>query len=244
MFGLTSKTAWVFLIVLGFFAAIVAFGNAVGPPKTAVMYTPPETSREKISDDLAIGKPIPEPSSATSSEGSVFAAATSLDGNLTKNLATIIGKGILDRNPDGPKDGMITVGGIDTITDQLLAELSHNPNPSRFIPPANTIAIIIDNSAKESEYLLATSRVLTEAANGPSPDPTAPIAEQMAYIANEYRKFADTLMTIPTPPTHAAEHREKISLILGKEKMFEAAANYDKDPLYALIALENINQMK
>ncbi len=244
MFGLSTKTAWGFFVILGIFTALVIFGNTISSKKiTKILPTPPEQVMANISDGV-IGEPLPAPREETINGNGEPENTNRDDGNLTKHLASIIGKSIVDRNPKGPQDGSFVVQDTEKITADAVGETIKNFDASRFMPTILPTDIIIDATMSEATYRAAIKKIITDKEVNFIPNPDATPTERLTAIARHYGELADALKKIPVPPTLATEHEQILRLALAKKTMIETAANYDTDPIYALVALKAWNTIR
>ena len=242
MFGLTKKTAWGFLIVLGIFVAIVAFGNIIVPGKLARAVPDDENSMTARLDDSLIGKPL-------APEGDLMpesAPALPLDdraqsderGNLTTSLASFIGKSIVERNPQGPRAETLTVEDTERIANQLAHASAGKFYRAFFSPAIDADKIIISETTTAEAYQKAIERVMDEAAAIPLPHADAPLTERMIAIARRYARIAEQFPAIPVPPSYATKHQETIQIALKRQRILETVAQYAADPVYALMGLK------
>ncbi len=246
MFGLTSKTAWVFLTILGIFVGIVAFGNIVGPRTTSLAQAPSEPIVPKTSDNSVIGDVIAQPppsDPSVSPESTAMKTPDAEPGNLTKSLASMIGKSIVEKNPEGPKNDTFTVEGTESMVDRMLTASSTTLDLTRFSPAPSEISFTTDASATEGAYRSAVAAIR---ANQAIPIATASMSveDAMNALAHDYEAAANKLRAVSAPPTLAGEHRSLIISLLTKKRMLEAAAHYNADPAYAILVLNALETME
>ncbi len=242
MFGLTSKTAWVFLTILGIFIGIVAFGNAVGPRTADLAQVPSAPSITRTADNGAIGDLIPAQPPAPIPETAAASGSTDT-ANLTQSIASLIGQSIVEKNPEGPKNDAFTVEGTERMVDRMLAASPTALDLSRFAPTPDEVAFFTDASARESAYRSAASAALSLESPALA-DPNASIAKTMNALAERYGAAANRLRSVAVPPNLAEEHRALIVSLLTRKRMFEAVADYDKDPVYALLVLDTLEKTR
>ena len=235
MLGFASKRVLIFLASPLLFIALVVFGNSI-TPRTAPR--PPEkiTVSEAPRAINLIGDPV-APITAPD------AAATARP-NLTNTIASMIGKSIALKNPEGPKEGTLTVEETEEIANEALTASLDTSIISRLTPPDSEIPLLIDDAADELSYRAAADRAIGETAGSFVPDAASPIAAQMAAFSATYGAMAKELAAIPVPARLADLHRGLIRSATIKQRAFAAVADYDADPVYALLAIKTIKETK
>ena len=241
MFGLSIKTAWGFFAILVCFAGLVAFGNSVAPETTVIPAGDASPGTASAISNAAIGAPIenaPEaPAPMPQIAGTTGAAPD--DGNLTKRLASIIGKSIVERNPKGPQDGTFVLQDSQKMASEAADSAISGFDAATFLPAVGPGDIITDETTTESAYRAQIAQAINAWKTGfAGPDPETALPERLTAFARHYGDLADALRKIPVPPLLAGEHEDVIRSVLGRKKMLEVAAGYDADPVYALIALK------
>ena len=246
MLGLKAKAGLLFFVCAGIFVGIVVFGNTVA--RNAMHEDTKKgvgTSAPQANDTLqnAIGEPTPirKEISAEVAQGSAVAAT---DANLTRNLAALIGKNIVDKNPEGPVEDNLTVMGADGMADIALAESLKNFNPAYFSPEILRSELTIDTTQSATTYRTETEKIITETETQAPPSINDPVASQMAEFARRYKAQAAALYALPVPDGLVPEHMKAIRIALGKQRIFEAIADYENDPLYAMLALKLLDTLK
>ena len=241
MFGLSPKTAWGFFAILVCFAGLVAFGNSVAPQTTPVSAEDAPLGMASAISNAAIGAPIegaPETPAPMPQIAGVAMAAPD-DGNLTKRLASIIGKSIVDRNPKGPQDGTFVLQDSQKMAREAADSAINGFDTASFLPVVGPGDILTDETTTENDYRMQIGQTIDAWKGGFSPpNPQTALPERLAAFARHYGDLADALRKIPVPPGLANEHEDALRSVLGRKKMLEVAAGYDTDPVYALVALK------
>ncbi len=136
MLGLKAKAGLLFFVSAGIFTGVVVLGNTIAREKihsTSEKQAPAEAvQRRELAQNL-IGPTSPlevdEPENINIPTASANASV-----NLTQNLASLIGKSIVDKNPEGPVGDNLTVMGADGMADAAINESLKQFNPAYFSP--------------------------------------------------------------------------------------------------------------
>jgi len=224
--GLFIKVGLGFAIALVF--AIVIFGNLVAPPRTFTLAAAP--------DSLAHTTPSLSPLVAESNQ---FTQSTNApDHNLTKNLASFVGKTILDLNPEGPREESLTVHDIQAIAAKALDESKKNFDASYFSPTIPADEVTVNATQTPELYRAAAQEIITDIETTFQPDTAISLAEQFSALAARYRTAVLHLKALPAPPDLVSEAQKNIASALRKQRILETAASYDQDPIHAFLALQ------
>ncbi len=250
MFGLSTKSAWGFFAILGIFTGLVAFGNSITPtqhPETAgAIETKTPADDGNLSANL-IGAPSPMTQETTpDTDGNPAEKATNdaSDDNLTKKLASVIGKGIVDRNPKGPQDGNFVVQSTENAATDAVEAAIKNFDARRFVPDVLPSDIVIDTTVSEAAYRATITKTLKDIEGGFVSSQADPLTDRLIAIATYYGTIAEALKKIAVPPSIVIEHTTALRLALGKKVMTEAVAQYETDPVYAMVALKTLGTIR
>lgn len=239
MLGFASKRVLIFLASSLVFVMLIVFGNSITPPNTPntrpeIAYAPPHNAPPDASD--IIGNPI---TAETIPSGVNFSRP-----NLTDTIASLIGKSIALKNPEGPKEGVLTVEETEEIANEALTASLDTSIISRLTPSDSEIPVIIDGATDELSYRARVDLAIGETAGVFVPDTTLPIRAQMTALSETYGAMARKLAIIPAPARLADLHRGMIRSATVKQRAFAAVAEYDTDPVYALLAIKTIKETK
>ncbi len=244
MSGLKAKAGLLFFVCVGIFTGLVAFGNFIAPAETGTPAEKQDFSNTATATDSlqnVIGQEAPLPSE-TPAETAAMQAETGA--NLTQSLASLIGKNIVDRNPEGPAGENLTVMGADGMADAALAESMKRFNPAHFSPEISQGEIVIDEAQTAAAYRAAAAKIAADAESAYMPAAGDPVAVKMAAYAKRYGTEATGLRDLPAPPSLITEHLRAIRIATGRERILEAVADYDNDPIYAMLALKLWDTLK
>lgn len=249
MLGLKAKAGLLFFVSAGIFIALVVFGNVIAPKKISLIPDKKDLSRTADESDSlqnAIGEETPlSPTSPSELLGASVASIPSASGsNLTKNLAYFIGKSIVDKNPEGPTGDNLNVTGADGMADTAIAESLKNFNPAYFSPEIKQSELIIDKAQDPATYRAAVTQILKDTESLPLPSTNDPIASQMKTLAKRYENETAELRALSVPPALVTEQIKTIRIALGKQRILEAVADYENDPIYAMLALKLWDTLK
>lgn len=235
-----------FFVFAGIFIGIVVFGNTIARKKTNAVpekQTPPNIARAVDPIQGAIGEPTPIPIEAPAEKTPTTAALTDTSTNLTANLASLIGKNIVDKNPEGPVGDNLTVMGVDGIADAAAEESMKHFNPAYFSPDVLQSELTIDEAQTTTAYRAAAAKIAMETESQPPPADAA-TKDRMTTYAKNYAAATKALYALAVPLASVPEHTKAIRIALGKERILKAVADYENDPIYAMLALKLWDTLK
>ena len=247
MLGLKAKAGLLFFVSAGIFTGVVVFGNTVARDKihsTAEKEGSIEAARKPDSLQNAIGDPVPITAEAPAETTAVATPQASASTNLTANLASLIGKNIVDKNPEGPVGDNLTVMGADGMADAAIAESMKSFNTAYFFPEVTRTELTVDDAQTAVAYRAAAASITGKTELEPPPPVDDPVASQMKTFAKRYEAEVASLRTLPVPSALLTEHMQAIRHALGKQRIFEAVADYENDPIYAMLALKLWDSIK
>lgn len=169
---------------------------------------------------------------------------TNAGGNLTQSLASLIGKSIIDKNPEGPAGDNLTVMGADGMADAAVEESMRHFNPAYFSPDVLRSELTIDDTQTAAVYRAAVAKIITEAESLPLPAAGTPVAEKMKTLSKRYKDEATALRALAVPSALITEHMQVIRIAEGRGRILEAVADYENDPIYAMLALKLWDTLK
>lgn len=189
---------------------------------------------------------IPQPvTSSGSKTESVSSQSLKLTENSTKEIAKTIAEEIIKKNPSGPT-GTDGASGISTLNpeelaNKVLAQQIENIDLTDFEPQVNFSAIKIsplsDKSALEN-YLKNFQTILKNNFSGLAVDFKNPALEDFQKLSASYEKTVAQFYTLIVPQKLAAVHAEQIRLMSIQEAIFANLAQYEIDPMKALVAIQ------
>ena len=241
--GLKAKAGLLFFVCAGVFVGLVVFGNTVARDKihsTAEKEDSIEAARKPDSLQNAIGDPVPITAEAPAETTAIATpqANTSGSTNLTANLASLIGKNIVDKNPEGPVGDNLTVMGADGMAEAAIAESMKSFNTAYFFPEITEAELTVDNAQSTTAYRAAAASITGKTESEPPPPVDDPVASQMKIFAKRYEAEVASLRALAVPPALIAEHTQAIRRAVGKQRIFEVVADYENEPIYAMLALK------
>ena len=245
MLGLKAKAGLLFFVSAGIFAGVVVFGNTVARDKinSVAEKEVSNVAQKATSLEDLIGETV-----SIIEETAVEAVPTVTpqkitNGNLTESVASLIGKNIVDKNPEGPVGDNLTLMGADGMADAAITESLKHFNPAYFTPEILRGDITVDDAQTVTAYRAAVAKITTETESQTLPA-DASVKDQMTTYAKNYAVAASGLYALPTPSALVAEHMQAIRIALGKRRILEAAADYENDPIYAMLALKLWDTLK
>lgn len=224
------KTALGFFIVLGIFTGIVIFGNLVAPKHAA--NHPIAVNAESPAHDAVA--PAENPTPITTSDESLSKISGKEKANLTENLASLVATSITTRNPAGPADGAFNAQDIEELAMEAVDSSLKERDPRIFTPFIADADIVIDPNADPETYQAATKAIASEVA---IPGATLSLTEEFLALGKRFATKAAQLRALPVPPRLAEQHKKAVQDAMRAEKILSAIADYENDPLYALVAL-------
>ena len=138
-----------FFVSAGIFTGVVVFGNTVARDKihsAAEKEDSIEAVRKPDSLQNAIGEPVPITEEAPTEIPVAQAPQASAGVNLTTSLASLIGKNIVDKNPEGPTGDNLTVMGADGMAEAAVAESMKSFNTAYFFPEITQAELTVDDA--------------------------------------------------------------------------------------------------
>lgn len=254
MLGLKAKAGLLFFVSAGIFIALVTFGNLIAPKKIAHTQEKNDVSQSaQMADALqnTIGDSAESATPASSQRERGESApevpltpTNDTNNNLTQTLATLIGKSIVDKNPEGPTNESLSVTGADAMADTALAESLKRFNPAYFSPEIAQSEITISTTQDPATYRAATAQILQDTESQPLPPVSDPVASQMKALAARYAAEAGELRALAVPPALVEDHIKSLRVALGKQRILETVADYENDPIYAMLALKLWNTLQ
>lgn len=216
--GLPLKIGLGFIVALG--VGIVVFGNIIAPPKMVNF----EQSSEAIRVVPVESTRYVNPSTSGRSD------------NLTKHLASGIGKNIVDLNPEGPLNKKLTVEQAQIIAEKTLNESLQKIDASRFAPliPLETVTI-----ADNSHYTADLAILLKEHTDAlRQKQPTDSSLHDIDTALSVYHHSLAQLQQLPTPEKYASKQQSILSILQGQIHALRALQDYENDPIQGLVALQ------
>ncbi len=249
MLGLKAKAGLLFFVSAGIFTGVVVFGNTVARDKihsTAEKEGSIEAARKPDPLQNAIGEPVPTTAEAPVETTAIATpqANVSASTNLTANLASLIGKNIVDKNPEGPVGDNLTVMGADGMAEAAVTESMKSFNTAYFFPEITQAELTVDDAQSTTAYRAAAASITGKTESEPPPPIDDPVASQMKIFAKRYEAEATSLRALAVPPALITEYTQAIRRALGKQRIFEAVADYENDPIYAMLALKLLETIK
>lgn len=247
MLGLKAKAGLLFFVSAGIFTGVVVFGNTVARDKihsTAEKDDSIEAARKPDPLQNAIGEPAPITAEAPAETTAIVTPQVSASTNLTANLASLIGKNIVDKNPEGPVGDNLTVMGADGMAEAAVTESMKSFNTAYFFPVITEAELAVDETQTAAAYRAAAASITGKTESEPPPPASDPVASQMKIFAKRYEAEAASLRALAVPPALVTGHMQAISRAVGKQRIFEVVADYENDPIYAMLALKLLETIK
>lgn len=246
MLGLKAKAGLLFFVSAGIFTGVVVFGNTIARDKINSITKKealPEAVRKPDQIENLIGYPAPIPNEISLENKTTQPAQANAAANLTESIASLIGKSIVDKNPEGPVGDNLAVMGADGMADAAVAESLKHFNPGYFTPEILRSDITVDDTQTIAAYRTAVAKIIMEA-ESQAPSANASVKEQMTVYAKNYAKAASALYALPVPSALIAEHTQAIRIAVGKRRILDAVADYENDPIYAMLVLKLWDTLK
>lgn len=222
--GLPIKIGLGFLVALG--VSIVIFGNLIAPVPTVnpTHFTTTPPSAENSNSEPELTRYINPATSPDPKE------------NLTSNVASIIGKNIVNLNPQGPLDKKLTVEQARIVAEKALNESLQKIDVSRFAPRIPLDRIIIKDN---SHYTADLALILKEHSDAlQQKQPTHSPHNDIATVLLVYQNSLTKLTELPTPEKYTVKQQSIISIIQGQINALQALQDYENDPVQGLVALQ------
>jgi hypothetical protein len=150
----------------------------------------------------------------------------------------------VDKNPEGPTSETLSVTGADAMADEALTESLKHFDPAYFSPTVSQSEITIDKSQDPATYRAAVAQITQDTEGQPLPPTTDPVASQMKALAARYATEAGELRVLAVPPALVTDHTNALRIALGKQRILETVADYENDPIYAMLALKLWNTIQ
>lgn len=231
MMGLKTKTGLGFLIALSFFIAVVIFGNIVTPP-----------APRRVMTDNALNPPIQKLESSaiqTLPEPTRYIDPQADEArNATKDIASLIGKQIVDLNPEGTRDNTLLVKNAELIAQEAFEQSMRNFDPSYFTPDIQQKDIIISKTQDPETYRAAARQIIADIEKDIYPKPNDPLKDRLNTLAERYTRAGQELYALTAPEILAAKHQKTIQAVISKARILEKAADYENDPVHAILAIK------
>lgn len=171
--------------------------------------------------------------------------------NITKDLATELGRDIFVRNPEGPATiddkKWINVVDPEVIVQSLTEDGFKNFNPKEFQPEVKLTDLKINPNSNQSlsEVYLKTFRsILSHNFKDTKVDFEHPELIGIKNLINAYDQSVKNFYNLEVPQNLIEIHRKEISLLTGQQKVFIAMANYQQDPLQAMLVGKVYGQLE
>lgn len=224
--GLKTKTGLGFIIALGFFIAIVVFGNIITPPAPPI-----KESQKAVALESSAAKTIPETTRY------INPATSNEENNATKGIASLMAKQIMDLNPQGAQGNTLRVKNAEAIAEEAFEKSMRDFDPSYFTPDIQQEDIVISKTQDPETYRAAAKQIIANITTAFYPNADDPLKDRLQAFSERYKKAAAELYALAVPETLAPEHKKIIQIVIGKQKILEKAANYEVDPINAMLAL-------
>ncbi len=224
--GLKTKTGLGFIVVLGFFIAVVIFGNTITPPMPPV-----QEDQKTAALEGSAAQTIPELTRY------VNPATSSEENNATKDIAALIGKQIVDLNPEGTRSNTLRVKNAEAIAQEAFEKSMKDFDPSYFTPDIRREDIIVSKTQDPSTYRAAARQIIADITSAFYPNGDDPLKDRLQALAERHKKAATELYALVVPEALIAEHEKTIQVVIHRQKILEKAADYENDPVHAMLAL-------
>lgn len=222
--GLPIKIGLGFLIAL--LGSIIIFGNFVAPKNTV--------SFEKSVEATPVLPPEPT--------RYVNPVTSEPRDNLTKNLAGLIGKNIIDLNPEGPLNKKLTVEQAQIIAEKAFTESARNIDPTRFEPTIPLENIMI---ADNDYYRASLAIILREHTESLKIQKSTDFWENdIDAVLPLYQATRIKLTQLPTPHEYIPTQQIIMSIIEGQINALKALHDYENDPVQGLVALQSFKNIQ
>ncbi len=229
------------LAILGSFVVTIFIGEFETRKNITI------TNSQFLIPNPVAATPISELSSAVKevlSEPQEVVRASNFGENATNKLATSIAKEIIALNPTGPgPEGMqrLSVVNPELVVDKLTANALQNFDTKEFRPhvsPAN-FNIIEDSKSAFEDYLKGFFTTLRGNFVGININTSGAglSAEDANKMLDAYDRTIASLLALSVPKSLIFIHQQELSLVMGQKKMFQMMAEYSRDPLQALLAI-------
>ncbi|MDO8582724.1 MAG: hypothetical protein Q7R63_01900, partial [bacterium] len=162
--------------------------------------------------------------------------------NLTANLASLIGKNIVDKNPEGPIRDGLTVANANRIADEVLAESITMADLDEFHPVIPADELSIGSNPNYSVEIRAALRVhmetLKEKKQGGS------FTDDVATVITAYGLSIQEIRNIVTPTERISDQQTILSILNGQLNALTAIRKYESDPVRGIVALRILEELQ
>ena len=110
-------------------------------------------------------------------------------------------------------------------------------NAADFTPEIKKEDLRISKTADPETYRAAAAQIIADIQAGFYPKADDPLNSRLHALAEQYKIAVQKLYALEIPETAIAEHEKIIQIAVSKEKILEKAADYEDDPVHALLAL-------
>lgn len=170
--------------------------------------------------------------------------------NVTADMTAELAKDIIARNPEGPATidakQWINVLDPETAAAAIAAEGLKNFNPADFQPEITNADLNISADASPTAirlYLKTFRDILQHNFSAVRVDFASAALTGIGDLIAVYDRAIKDFYRLTAPAPLADIHRREISLLTGQKKVFERLANYQQDPVQAVIALRAYEEL-
>lgn len=170
--------------------------------------------------------------------------------NVTTDITAELAKDIIARNPEGPATidakQWINVLDPETAAAAVAAEGLKNFNPADFQPEIANADLNISADASPTAirlYLKTFRDILQHNFSAARVDFSNAALTGIAGLITTYDQAIKDFYRLTAPAPLTDIHRREISLLTGQKKVFERLANYQQDPVQAVIALRAYEEL-
>jgi hypothetical protein len=216
------KTLIGFIAIFALYLIVIFIFGDKAPLKTEVAKTP----------ELLKVEQLPAGSSITSD-------------NLSAKFSAQVAKEIIEKNPEGPitqdDKRQITAIPPDQAIQNAIEEAirDFDSNKLRAVVD-NTRIVIQDDVSKESlrEYFTKLNDILGKLTEVRFATNTDPLPSDYQALASAYLQAEQDLYKVSVPRTALSFHTKQIAFLGTEKNILRIAANYENDPLQALLVLQ------
>ncbi|MEZ4156631.1 MAG: hypothetical protein R3B52_01455 [Candidatus Paceibacterota bacterium] len=167
------------------------------------------------------------------------------DGNLTQEISKALAKDLVDKNPDGPlqTESGAQIAAIDP--DQLVATTLQKAieefDASALRGKVDEGQIVFTSTSDkeaQADYFEEMNSLIKKNLKGLSINYEKPEATNFPVFVSTYEKIIADLYALPVPRVISGFHANLIELFLTQRNIYALLANYQTDPLQALLALD------
>ncbi|MEK9186349.1 MAG: hypothetical protein AAB885_02050 [Patescibacteria group bacterium] len=164
------------------------------------------------------------------------------ESNSTEEIAKKLTEDIIAKNPNGPETGndggLLSLSNPDKIISEMLADSLSKFDYDSLKPDISDKEMIIlsaDDEKSRTSYLESLNEIVSDEL---SSLPKQPEVDQFGAIAAAYDRAVKKLYNLPVPKSFSSIHKETVRLFFAQEKIFSYIADYQNDPLTALLSLQ------